>query len=137
MVYNALKLFMEINPDLFDECLQGYKENRIHEREHLTRRFDQWQRMREQAMETAGRLKTKCPESVMDASYPPPPPTEDPDISEIALDLSQAVIEAEAAEVNLDDSGGMERVPAADVGLDVTSVRGRILVITVKAPRMN
>lgn len=29
MVYNALKLFMEINPDLFDECLQGYKQNRI------------------------------------------------------------------------------------------------------------
>jgi len=29
MVYNALKLFMEINPELFDECLQQYKENRI------------------------------------------------------------------------------------------------------------
>ena len=29
MVYNALKLFMEINPDLFEECLQNYKQSRI------------------------------------------------------------------------------------------------------------
>lgn len=28
MVYNALKLFMEINPDMFEECLQAYKESR-------------------------------------------------------------------------------------------------------------
>ncbi|KAH7103940.1 protein phosphatase 2A regulatory B subunit [Auriculariales sp. MPI-PUGE-AT-0066] len=117
MVYNALKLFMEINPDLFDECLQGYKENRIHEREVLTRRFDNWQRMRETAIDNAGKLQANCPDSVMDASFPPPPPTEDPDISEIAIDLSQAVIEAEAAEVNLDETGGIERVPAADIGL--------------------
>ena len=29
MIYNALKLFMEINPELFDECVQSYKRNRI------------------------------------------------------------------------------------------------------------
>lgn len=29
MVYNTLKLFMEINPDMFDECMQQYKENRM------------------------------------------------------------------------------------------------------------
>lgn len=29
MIYNALKLFMEINPELFDECVQTYKRNRI------------------------------------------------------------------------------------------------------------
>jgi serine/threonine-protein phosphatase 2A regulatory subunit B' len=28
MVYNALKLFMEINPELFDECVQQFKRNR-------------------------------------------------------------------------------------------------------------
>ena len=28
MVYNALKLFMEINPDLFDEAMQQYKQRR-------------------------------------------------------------------------------------------------------------
>jgi serine/threonine-protein phosphatase 2A regulatory subunit B' len=29
MVYNALKLFMELNPDLFDETLQHYKQRKI------------------------------------------------------------------------------------------------------------
>jgi serine/threonine-protein phosphatase 2A regulatory subunit B' len=29
MVYNALKLYMELNPDLFDEVMQQYKHNRI------------------------------------------------------------------------------------------------------------
>lgn len=29
MVYNALKLFMEINPDLFDETMQRYKQRKI------------------------------------------------------------------------------------------------------------
>jgi serine/threonine-protein phosphatase 2A regulatory subunit B' len=29
MVYNALKLFMELNPDLFDEAMHQYKQNKI------------------------------------------------------------------------------------------------------------
>jgi len=29
MVYNALKLYMEINPDLFDESMQQYKQRKI------------------------------------------------------------------------------------------------------------
>ena len=29
MVYNALKLFMELNPDLFDDTMQQYKQRRI------------------------------------------------------------------------------------------------------------
>lgn len=29
MIYNALKLFMEINPELFDECVHNYKQNKI------------------------------------------------------------------------------------------------------------
>ena len=29
MVYNALKLFMEINPDLFDESMHQYKQRKL------------------------------------------------------------------------------------------------------------
>lgn len=29
MVYNALKLFMEINPDLFDAAMQQYKQRKL------------------------------------------------------------------------------------------------------------
>lgn len=28
-MYNALKLFMEINPDLFDEVMQHYKQRKL------------------------------------------------------------------------------------------------------------
>lgn len=28
MVYNALKVFVEINPQLFEECQHGYKEHK-------------------------------------------------------------------------------------------------------------
>lgn len=29
MVYNALKMFMEINPELFEFCMQKYKRDRV------------------------------------------------------------------------------------------------------------
>ncbi len=29
MVYNALKLFMEINPELFDAAMQQYKQRKL------------------------------------------------------------------------------------------------------------
>lgn len=29
MVYNALKMFMEINPELFEEAMQQFKRNRV------------------------------------------------------------------------------------------------------------
>ena len=29
MVYNALKLFMEINPDLFDDTMAQYKQRKL------------------------------------------------------------------------------------------------------------
>jgi serine/threonine-protein phosphatase 2A regulatory subunit B' len=29
MVYNALKLFMDINPELFDEAMQQFKQRKI------------------------------------------------------------------------------------------------------------
>ena len=29
MVYNSLKMFMEINPELFEEAMQQFKRNRI------------------------------------------------------------------------------------------------------------
>lgn len=29
MVYNALKMFMEINPEVFEEAMQQFKRNRV------------------------------------------------------------------------------------------------------------
>lgn len=49
MVYNAMKLFMEINPQLFDECSQEYNEHQsgADEREQARRR--RWEVLAEQA----------------------------------------------------------------------------------------
>ncbi|KAH8701976.1 phosphatase 2A regulatory B subunit-domain-containing protein [Talaromyces proteolyticus] len=49
MVYNAMKLFMDINPQLFDDCMQEYKDhqNGADEREKSRRR--RWDLVAEQA----------------------------------------------------------------------------------------
>lgn len=126
MVYNALKLFMEINPEMFDECMQQYKETRLQcvfkhcsmvspslcvcfrERQRLVERYEGWQKMREIALKNAG---DTAPEE-LSAEYPPPPPEEDEDLGDLSIDLSAAAMDAEVAQA-LDDSG-IERVPVAD-----------------------
>jgi len=45
LVYNALKLFMEINPQLFDECTAKYKQSRQMERKKLKEREETWQKL--------------------------------------------------------------------------------------------
>lgn len=49
MVYNAMKLFMEINPQLFDECSHDYNElqNTAGQREQA--REAKWAKLTEQA----------------------------------------------------------------------------------------
>jgi serine/threonine-protein phosphatase 2A regulatory subunit B' len=49
MVYNAMKLFMEINPQLFDDCSHDYTElqNSAETREQT--RQKKWDRLEEQA----------------------------------------------------------------------------------------
>ena len=42
MVYNAMKLFMEINPQLFDECSENYRENEATAAQTLRNRTDRW-----------------------------------------------------------------------------------------------
>jgi serine/threonine-protein phosphatase 2A regulatory subunit B' len=39
MVYNALKLFMEINPDVFDDSVHQYKQRKIEFVFHCARCF--------------------------------------------------------------------------------------------------
>lgn len=42
MVYNAMKLFMEINPSLFDECSENYRENEATAAQTLKNRTERW-----------------------------------------------------------------------------------------------
>jgi len=114
MVYNALKLFMEINPDMFEECLQGFKEHRQSEHQCLVNRYERWQQLKETAIRNAG---GKLPSIVENTQYPePPPPLDESEIADVSIDLSQVAIDADVGQ-ELDDSG-VERVPNADPGLD-------------------
>ena len=45
LIYNALKLFMEMNQKLFDECTQQYKLEQKKEKEKAKQRLEAWKRL--------------------------------------------------------------------------------------------
>ena len=49
MVYNAMKLFMEINPQLFDECSHDYNEMQNTAGDREKARQAKWDKLSEQA----------------------------------------------------------------------------------------
>lgn len=49
MVYNAMKLFMEINPQLFDDCSHDYNEQRDTAEERKKARQSKWDQLALQA----------------------------------------------------------------------------------------
>ncbi|XP_064600606.1 serine/threonine-protein phosphatase 2A 56 kDa regulatory subunit gamma isoform-like isoform X3 [Liolophura sinensis] len=50
LIYNALKLFMEMNQKLFDDCTQQYKAEKQKEKERLKQREDAWTRIQNLAL---------------------------------------------------------------------------------------
>ena len=61
MVYNAMKLFMEINPQLFDDCSHDYNElqNSAESREQI--RKSKWDKLSAQANQMKSGLGPKLP----------------------------------------------------------------------------
>jgi serine/threonine-protein phosphatase 2A regulatory subunit B' len=49
MVYNAMKLFMEINPQLFDDCSHDYTEHQNNAEAREKARENKWKALGEQA----------------------------------------------------------------------------------------
>lgn len=49
MVYNAMKLFMEVNPQLFDDCSHDYAEQQNQVREKEQARSARWEKLKELA----------------------------------------------------------------------------------------
>ncbi|KAL8608685.1 Serine/threonine-protein phosphatase 2A 56 kDa regulatory subunit delta isoform [Nucella lapillus] len=45
LIYNALKLFMEMNQKLFDDCTQQFKAERIKEKEKIKQRDEAWNKI--------------------------------------------------------------------------------------------
>lgn len=50
LIYNALKLFMEMNQKLFDECTQQYKTERQREKDEIQTRENNWMQIEKKAM---------------------------------------------------------------------------------------
>ncbi|KAI6005504.1 phosphatase 2A regulatory B subunit-domain-containing protein [Pisolithus albus] len=116
MVYNALKLFMELNPELFDQTLQQYRQRRIAEQQHAVERFEDWKKIHERARHNAGEKLPSGYHEVPREPPPPPTPNDDSDIMDLSMELSVVSIDG-VMPGDLDDSG-LERVPMADPGLD-------------------
>lgn len=45
MVYNAMKLFMEVNPQLFDDCSHDYAESQNNASQRVQNRNDRWDKL--------------------------------------------------------------------------------------------
>lgn len=56
MVYNAMKLFMEINPQLFDECSHEYNELQNTAAQREKEREAKWAKLTEQANKNREKL---------------------------------------------------------------------------------
>ncbi|XP_050354152.1 serine/threonine-protein phosphatase 2A 56 kDa regulatory subunit gamma isoform-like isoform X4 [Nymphalis io] len=80
LVYNALKLFMEMNQKLFDECTQQYKQEKQKERERLQQREELWHKLEARA---AANPAARAPPRAPPAPPAHPPPALEPD----ALDV--------------------------------------------------
>lgn len=77
MVYNAMKMFMEINPQLFDECSHEYTEHQNSSEKREKTRQDRWDMIERQATNRKNGV--------------PPPPAPAP-----ALDVPEPIDEVEA-----------------------------------------
>ena len=49
LIYNALKLFMEMNQKLFDECTQSYSRQRDAEKQQFLKKVNEWKVIQQKA----------------------------------------------------------------------------------------
>ncbi|TPX33300.1 hypothetical protein SmJEL517_g03730 [Synchytrium microbalum] len=71
LVYNALKLFMEISPKLFDECTNKYKQTRQMERKRAKERDEVWTKLESVASTNATKLLASVPSTRAAAIHMP------------------------------------------------------------------
>ncbi|KAG0380989.1 hypothetical protein BGX24_001698 [Mortierella sp. AD032] len=72
LVFNALKLFMDVTPQLFDECTNHYRQARQNDRKRLQDREELWLRLEQQAADNYANLAAQ---GDVEALLPPMPYT--------------------------------------------------------------
>ena len=68
MVYNAMKLFMEINPQLFDDCSHDYTEHQNNAEARAKAREAKWKALAEQAKHSKTNGSARIPQSIAPVS---------------------------------------------------------------------
>ncbi|KAK0554251.1 serine/threonine-protein phosphatase 2A 56 kDa regulatory subunit delta isoform [Tilletia horrida] len=72
LVFNALKLFMDINPALFDACTNEFKQQRQGERQRAIDRDEAWKKLREAAIENSKKIGAPIPKTLAEDEAAPP-----------------------------------------------------------------
>jgi len=72
LVFNALKLFMDINPSLFDACTNEFKQQRQGERQRAIDRDEAWRRLREAAIDNSKKIGAPIPKTLAEDEAAPP-----------------------------------------------------------------
>lgn len=123
MVYNALKLFMEINPELFDEVQHNYQRDRREEYDRMCARYDEWIAVRERALAnyTASGSSQPMPELLRQEAPPRPEPFEDD--GDGSIDLTANGFDPSES-FTLERSIVEDIVPVADPGIETRTVSG-------------
>ncbi|XP_054009796.1 serine/threonine-protein phosphatase 2A 56 kDa regulatory subunit gamma isoform-like isoform X3 [Hylaeus anthracinus] len=103
LIYNALKLFMEMNQKVFDEYTKQYLQNCQRERKLMKERDEAWMRVEALAMRhpcyamtVQGLTNTNATSTISQQQLNSPPPDEDGDVDPMPLTLEK--IEAKANE---------------------------------------
>lgn len=65
LIYNALKLFMEMNQRLFDECTVRYKDERQRGRQKQKEREEAWASLEQTALQNAEKMKAANAKSLI------------------------------------------------------------------------
>lgn len=72
LVYNALKIFMQIDPALFDSCTTEFKQSRQLERQKMRQRDEAWKKLRESALAQSKVIGTAPPKTLLEDEAAPP-----------------------------------------------------------------
>jgi len=119
MVYNALKLFMEINPETFAAVQNHYKDQRKAEAEKAIARYDEWMQLREQAIANynASGSTQPMPRSLTEPPSPRPQPYQEEEMADVSVDITANGFDASES-FTLDRTMADDMVPVADPGLE-------------------
>ncbi|KAL1918281.1 uncharacterized protein VTP21DRAFT_2941 [Calcarisporiella thermophila] len=71
LIFNALKFFMNVNPQLFDQCTNQFKQNKAEEKQKLKERELIWQKLEQHALRNAMQQDMSPPSSAVEVAKIP------------------------------------------------------------------